>query len=182
MLAASPGANSNQNVACVDTSFEDAEHTFPIPPPAEQPQISSPTLPAISSGAAQLSRILMPSMPRRMIATWISQNTPNATALWSEKSAQVAVSVVMRVSSASAPIHVWIPNHPQATRARAIAATLAPRTPKDERTSTGNGIPYLVPGCPLSSIGTSTMKLPSETVSSPCHHVMPAVIRPEASV
>src|SRR3954447_20574780 len=182
MFAARPGANSDQNDWWSLTSFDDAENTLPIPPPAEKPQISSPTLPAISSGAAQLSRILMPSMPRRMIATWISQNTPKATALWSEKSAQLAVSVVISVSSASAPIQVWIPNHPHATRARAIAATLAPRTPKDERTSTGNGIPYFVPGCPLSSIGTSTMKLPSETVSSPCHHVMPAVIRPEASV
>src|SRR3954451_1057864 len=139
-------------------------------------------LPPSSSGAAQLSRTLMPSMPRRMIATWISQKTPNATALCSEKSAQLEVSVVISVSSASAPIHVWMPNHPHATSARAIAATFAPRTPNDDRTSTGNGIPYFVPGCAFSSIGISTMKLPSETVSSPCHHVIPAVIRPEASV
>ncbi len=124
----------------------------------------------------------MPSMPRRMIATWISQNTANATALCSEKSAQLDVSVVIRVSSASAPIHVWMPNHPHATSARAIAATFAPRTPNDDRTSTGNGIPYFVPGCAFSSIGISTMRLPSETVSSPCHHVIPAVISPDASV
>ena len=86
------------------------------------------------------------------------------------------------MSIASAPIHVWMPNQPHATSARAIAATFAPRTPKLERTSTGNGMPYLVPGCALSSIGISTIRLPSDTVSSPCHHVMPAVIRPEASV
>ena len=97
-------------------------------------------------------------------------------------SAQPDVSVVISVSSASAPIHVWIPNQPHATSARAIAATFAPRMPKLERTSTGNGIPYFVPGCELSRIGISTMRLPSETVSSPCHHVMPAAIRPEASV
>ena len=54
--------------------------------------------------------------------------------------------------------------------------------PKLERTRTGNGIPYLVPGCALSSIGISTITLPSETVSSPCHHVMPAEITPDASV
>ena len=124
----------------------------------------------------------MPSMPRRMIATWISQNTANAIALWPLTSAQPDASVIISVSSASAPIHVWIPNHPQATSARAIAATFAPRIPKLERTSTGNGIPYLVPGCEFSRIGISTMKLPSDTVSSPCHHVMPAAISPDASV
>ena len=124
----------------------------------------------------------MPSMPRRMIATWISQKTPNAIALWPPTSAQPRHSVVISVSIASAPIQVWIPNQPHATSARAIAATFAPRMPKLERTSTGNGMPYFVPGCALSSIGISTIKLPSETVSRPCHHVIPAAIRPEASV
>jgi hypothetical protein len=121
-------------------------------------------------------------MPRRMIATWTIQNTPNAIALWPVTSAQPDVSVVISVSSASAPIHVWIPNQPQATSARAIAATFAPRMPKLDRTSTGNGIPYFVPGCELSRIGTSTIRLPSATVSSPCHHDMPAAMRPDASV
>src|SRR3954449_7056205 len=124
----------------------------------------------------------MPSMPRRMIATWTTQKTPKAIALCPLTSAHPEVSVVISVSSASAPIHVWMPNQPQATSARAIAATFAPRIPKLERTSTGNGIPYLVPGCELSRIGISTMKLPSETVSRPCHHVMPAAISPDASV
>src|SRR4051812_4875710 len=124
----------------------------------------------------------MPSIPRRMITTWTTQKNPNAIALWPVTSVQLDVSVVIRVSTASAPIHVWIPNHPHATSARAIAATFAPRIPKLERTSTGNGIPYFVPGCEFIRIGTSTIKLPSDTVSSPCHHVMPAVINPDASV
>ena len=124
----------------------------------------------------------MPSMPRRMIATWTSQKTPKAIALWPLMSAQPLHSVVISVSSASAPIHVWMPNQPQATSARAMAATFAPRMPKLDRTSTGNGIPYFVPACELSRIGMSTMKLPSDTVSSPCHQVMPAAIRPAASV
>ena len=97
-------------------------------------------------------------------------------------SAQPEVSAVISVSSASAPIQVWIPNQPHATSARAIAATFAPRMPKLERTSTGKGMPYFVPGCELSSIGMSTIRLPSETVSRPCHQVMPAAISPEASV
>src|SRR5690349_24620483 len=109
MLAARPGANSDQNVWWSDTSFEEVENTLPIPPPAEKPQISSPALPPSSSGAAQLSRTLMPSIPRRMIATWISQKTANAIALCPDRSAQLEVSVVISVSSASAPIQVWIP-------------------------------------------------------------------------
>src|SRR3954447_2185491 len=160
-------------------SFDEAEKTLPPTPNA---QISSATLEPSRSGAAQLSRNLMPSMPRRMIATWISQNTANAIALWPVTSAQPDVSVVISVSSASAPIHVWMPNQPHATSARAIAATFAPRMPKLDRTSTGNGMPYFVPGCELSRIGTSTMKLPSETVSRPCHQLIPAAISPEASV
>src|ERR687889_932298 len=75
-----------------------------------------------------------------------------------------------------------MPNQPHATSARAIAATFAPRMPKLERTSTGNGIPYLVPGCEFSRIGIRTIRLPSATVIRPCHQVMPAVIRPDASV
>ena len=182
MFAARPGANSDRKVWSSVTSLDEAENTLPIPPPASKPQISSATLPPTSSGAAVRSSHRMPSIPRRMIASSISQNAPNAIALWAPMSAQPFHSVAISVSTASAPIQVWIPNHPQATSARAIAATFAPRTPKLERTSTGNGMPYLVPGWALSSIGTSTMMLPSETVSRPCHHVMPAAIRPDASV
>jgi hypothetical protein len=88
----------------------------------------------------------------------------------------------MSVSRARAPIHVWMPNQPHATSARAIAATFAPLTPKLARARTGNGMPYFVPGCALSSIGMRTMRLPSETVSSACHQRIPAAIRPEARV
>ena len=182
MLAASPGANSDQKDWSSVTSFDDSENTLAIPPPASKPQISSAALPPISSGAAVRSSQRMPSMPRRMIASSISQNAPNAIALWPPMSVHPVHSVAISVSTASAPIQVWIPNQPHATSARAIAATFAPRMPKLERTSTGNGMPYFVPGCALSSIGISTITLPSETVSSPCHHVMPAAIRPEASV
>src|SRR3954471_4925278 len=178
-FAPSPGPNSDQKLPWSVISFEEAENTFP---PTPKPQISSATLEPSSSGAAQLSRNLMPSMPRRMIATWTSQKTPKAIALWAVTSDQPLHSVVMRVSSASAPIHVWMPNQPQATSARAMAATFAPRMPKLDRTSTGNGIPYFVPACELSRIGMRTRKLPSDTVSSPCHHVMPAAMRPAASV
>ena len=75
-----------------------------------------------------------------------------------------------------------MPNHPHATSARRIAGTLAPRTPKLARHSTGNETPYFVPAWALSTIGIRTTVLPSRMVTIACHHVMPCCIRPEASV
>ena len=80
------------------------------------------------------------------------------------------------------PIHVWIPNQPHATMARKIAGTFAPRTPNDERTSTGNGMPYLVPACALRIIGISTITFPSKIVPIACFQLMPPAINPEASM
>jgi hypothetical protein len=42
---------------------------------------------------------------------------------------------------ASPPIQAWIPNQPQATRARMSAGMFAPTVPKDARQNTGKGIP-----------------------------------------
>ena len=83
---------------------------------------------------------------------------------------------------ASPPIHVWMPNHPQATMARSIAGTFAPLTPKAARHSTGNEMPYFVPACALRIIGTRTTLLPARIVTRACHHVMPCCISPDASV
>src|SRR5215468_2336886 len=83
---------------------------------------------------------------------------------------------------AQPPIHVWMPNHPQATRARSNAGTLAPRIPKAARQYTGNGIPYLVPAWPFRIIGTSTMMLARMMVSTACHQFMPSSISDEASM
>lgn len=80
------------------------------------------------------------------------------------------------------PSHVWMPNQPHATIARRMAGNCAPRTPNDARTSTGKGMPYLVPACPTSTIGTSTIRLPRNTVSTACHQFIPSLIRPEASM
>ena len=75
-----------------------------------------------------------------------------------------------------------MPNHPQATSARSTAGTFAPRTPNEARTNTGNGMPYFVPACALSSIGTSTIRLPSRMVPMACHQFIPPAIRPDASM
>ena len=76
------------------------------------------------------------------------------------------------------PIHVWMPNHPHATSARSTAGMFAPFTPNDARTSTGNGMPYFAPACALSSIGMSTMRLPSRMVAMAGHQLMPPAISP----
>src|SRR5215470_1162527 len=83
---------------------------------------------------------------------------------------------------AQPPIHVWMPNHPQATRARSNAGTLAPRIPKAARQYTGNGIPYLVPAWPFRIIGTRTMMLARTMVTTACHQFMPSSISDDANM
>src|SRR5215813_487140 len=75
-----------------------------------------------------------------------------------------------------------MPNHPQATRARSNAGTLAPRMPKAERQYTGKGMPYLVPAWPFRIIGTRTMRLARTMVSTACHQFMPSSISDDASM
>ena len=43
-------------------------------------------------------------------------------------------------------------------------------------------MPYFVPGCELSRIGTSTIVLPSTMVRSACHQFIPDAIKPDASM
>ncbi|MNG04389.1 hypothetical protein D3C84_875150 [compost metagenome] len=64
------------------------------------------------------------------------------------------------------PNMVWMPNQPQATTARIRQGTLEPITPKEERNSTGKGMPYLVPGKAFRVSGTSTTILASRIASS----------------
>ena len=69
-----------------------------------------------------------------------------------------------RLRMAMPPIQVWMPYQPQATRARSQR-----RQPRPERAERGAGEHRIRdavarPACPISSIGTSTMRLPSSTV------------------
>src|SRR5688572_1289677 len=86
------------------------------------------------------------------------------------------------VCSACPPIHAWMPNQPQATRARISAGRFDPTVPYAARAKTGNGMPYFVPGCELSSIGASTIVLPKRIVISACHQFIPDEIKPDASM
>src|SRR5262245_58799306 len=83
---------------------------------------------------------------------------------------------------ASPPIHAWIPNHPHATSARISAGTFEPSVPYAARANTGNGMPYLVPGCELSRMGIRTIVLPRRIVTIACDQFMPDAIKPDASM
>ena len=117
-----------------------------------------------------------------MMATWISQNAAKENQIAFGSEPQPVKAVLSSRLRASAPIQVWMPNQPQATAARSIAATLAPRTPNEARHSTGNEMPYRVPAWAFRIIGMRTMTLPSRMVSIACHQVIPCDISPEASV
>src|SRR5712691_8806070 len=116
-----------------------------------------------------------------------SRNDSHSVVVWPPKPEPSRIghpgtTVLKNVFSASPPIHAWMPNQPQATRARISAGTLDPSVPYAARAKTGNGIPYFVPGCEFSKIGTSTIVLPRRMVISACDQFMPAVIRPDASM
>src|SRR5436853_1928862 len=96
--------------------------------------------------------------------------------------AQWGMNELKNVCKACPPIHDWIPNQPHATRARIRAGRFDPVVPYAARAKTGNGIPYLVPGCELRSIGASTMVLPSKIVNNACHQFIPDEISPDASM
>ncbi|GAA3486544.1 hypothetical protein GCM10018987_06230 [Streptomyces cremeus] len=74
-----------------------------------------------------------------------------------------------------------MPNQAHATPARIRAGRFAPRSPKEERASTGKGMPYLGPACPVSSIGASTITLASAMVTTACTQSMPRATSPDAS-
>src|SRR5690349_20197710 len=84
----------------------------------------------------------------------------------------------MNVCSALPPIQHWNPNQPQATIALMMAGRFDPYTPYADRANTGKGMPYFVPGCEFSRMGTNTMIFPSRMVNSACPHVIPAAISP----
>jgi hypothetical protein len=57
------------------------------------------------------------------------------------KVCQAGQRMPMRTLNARPPIHVWMPNQPQATTERNRDGTWAPTVPNDERAYTGKGIP-----------------------------------------
>ena len=155
-------------------------------------QANSARLQRIRKGAAKTSTHLIDSIPVTTIATCRTQNARKhrnwIVVIPRKPSVSVSVAGLTNPRTdtiayrAAPPIHVWMPNQPQATRARAMAGMWAPTVPKLERARTGKGMPYLVPPWPLSIIGTSTIRLPSKMVRTACHQFMPASIIPPANM
>src|SRR3712207_9014542 len=125
-FAARLGQKSDQKGAFPCCSSAEVEKTFPTPPPAVKPQMRSAMPPTIRSGAAKDSNHLTPSIPVRMITSCINQKTKKAMKVCPETFAQPPHAAVTRASRAAPPSQVWMPNQPQATRARAMAAKFAP--------------------------------------------------------
>src|SRR5215213_9564680 len=144
-LAASDGQNRAQKGASPCCSFAEVANTLAMPPPAEIPQTSRTRLPIRSRGAANDSKSLTPSTPRRIITSCIAQNTKNIMKECPGTLPHPLKAALIRASRARPPIQVCIPNQTHATSDRAIAAKLAPLTPKEALTKTGKGMPYLVP-------------------------------------
>mmetsp|Transcript_8458 Transcript_8458/g.21806 ORF Transcript_8458/g.21806 Transcript_8458/m.21806 type:complete len:311 (-) Transcript_8458:14-946(-) len=145
---------------------EGADSMGPSPPAAVTAQHSKAMLRAISTGAAYFSISRMDSTPSQTIATCSAQNArkhANSLALIPSHaigSADTAAgrSFAISVCIELPPTQVWIPNQPQATRALSIEGMLAPSMPKLARLNTGKGIPYFVPGCAASTMGTRTSR------------------------
>src|SRR5918994_3156649 len=119
---------SDQNDALPCWSSAEVENTLATPPPATNPQIRSATPPPIKSGAENDSNHFTPSMPVRMMTSCIAQKTTKAMKVCPGMLTQPPHAAVTRASRAAPPSQVWMPNQPQATRALAMAAKLAPLT------------------------------------------------------
>ena len=80
------------------------------------------------------------------------------------------------------PTWVWMPNQPHPTSARITAGTFAPFIPNADLANTGNGTPYLHPACPLSTIGSNTMRFAMAMQAMPWAADMPRSMTDPARV
>jgi hypothetical protein len=87
---------------------------------------------------------------------------------------QPGITAAKNVCSASPPIHAWMPNQPHATSARMSAGRFEPAVPYAARAKTGNGMPYLVPGCEFSRIGHEHDRVAEQDREERLRQFMPA--------
>ncbi len=146
--------------------------------------------PTRTKGAAQFSKRRMVPAPRQMITTWIAQKIA--------KDSHMVQGVAADVRGVRPAVADQFPGEevdrlaadpgldaePAARHERPYDGggdwRRAPR--KEARANTGKGMPYLGPACPVSSIGTSTMRLARAMVNTACFQSMPTAISPEARV
>src|SRR5215470_14265999 len=120
---------------------EGEESMGPKPPALFQAHTSSNSPTPSKIGALKPCKNRMYSMPLRITSRLIAQKIMKQIAVPYGLLRHEGHTVPRRVLMASPPIQLWIPNHPQATRARSTAATFAPSTPNDARARTGKGMP-----------------------------------------
>ena len=123
-------------------------------------QRSRPTATISSNGAARASRCLIDSEPRITTARLATQKMKNPmTSPVPPSACQAGNMADSNRCTAIPPNRVCTPNQPQATIARISEGTLEPMMPNEARRTTGQGIPYRVPGNALRVRGISTMTL-----------------------
>src|SRR6202142_1065379 len=130
------------------SNAEGCESIGPNPPAAPWAQAGKPSPNAMRGGAFMLRRIRIESTPLYTTHMLMAQKKmkqpnwdgviPRAVGTPPETDGKKSPSMLWM---ASPPIHAWMPNHPQATKARMSAGMFAPVVPKDARQRTGNGIP-----------------------------------------
>src|SRR5215831_2092764 len=165
-----------------DRNLEGVESIGPKPPALLRAQRRRANPMKSKNGAEIPCRKRIVSMPRRITKTLRSQKRTKQTAAPEWNFAQPGARATIMALMASPPIQVWMPNQPQATRARRIAGMLAPRTPNEARAKTGKGMPYWAPAWALSNMGINTRTLPRKTVKSAWLQFMPPAIIPLASM
>src|SRR5262245_38457259 len=128
IIAVSEGMNTPQNSPTV-LNFDGLSSIGPNPPACPTAQTSSTTAMTSTIGAAQFSNTRTAFMPRKMIQMLSDQKIRKVIADERLKPASVKPPpsvandgqiATRNVFTASPPMKVWIPNHPQATIARKI--------------------------------------------------------------
>src|SRR5262245_56212141 len=143
-LAVSAGKKKVQNcpaLGCLAANCDVCESIGPKPPAFMYAQARSNSPNAISSGALMLSSKPIDSKPRQTTTILSSQNARKQTSCGTlipsigngAADFQEGSHTPSSVYRAMPPIHVWIPNQPQATKARISAGTFAPRIPNAAR-------------------------------------------------
>ena len=144
-------------------SLPGSSTTGPRPPACQIIQTMRPRKTTIRNGAAQFSNFLIASMPQTTMIMLRAQKMAKLSHRvhgWAAASpmpieivaapvhptaspVSVLSSAPTTANSAVPPIQVWMPNQPQATKARISAGRLAPYVPNDARAMTGYGMPVL---------------------------------------
>src|ERR1019366_2522799 len=159
-MAVSEGKKTERN-SPVEWNLLGADSIEPKLPALMRIQMSSAAAITNMKGAPKACRQRMDSTPRQTTARLSSQKP--------RKQAQSAPLLPAAAGQVTASI-AWIAVPP-----------IHDCTPNGARIKTGKGIPYLAPACALSNMGTSTMRLPSNTVPMACFQSMPLAMSDEAS-